>query len=317
VLSAGQQTLSVTFTPTDSADYNTVSGSVTIAVDQVGSTVGIAASSSESMLNSAVTFTATVSRMAGTPTGTVNFEDGTTVLGSAALSAGVCTFTTSSLAAGSHAITAVYSGDANDVGSSSAAVAELVIDFALSASGASSSGSGAAQTVLPGGSATYTIALAPTAGTTLPTAATLTVTGLPTGATAAITPSTWTPLTALSWQLPANTSLADVSLTFDIPLQTASAHTVTDPNAFSRTLPPLLLSLLLLPLAGKLRRAGKRMSTILLLVLLAAGAAATTGLTGCGAGNGFFAQPQKAYIVTITVTAGSLSHSTNVTLTVL
>jgi hypothetical protein len=316
VLSAGQQTLSVTFTPTDSADYNTVSGSVGIAVDQAGSTVGIAASSSESMLNSAVTFTATVSRTAGTPTGTVSFEDGTTVLGSATLSGGTCTFTTSSLTAGSHAITAVYSGDANDVASSSAALAELVIDFAVNAGGASSSGSGAAQTVLPGGSATYTIALAPTAGIAFPTAATLTVTGLPTGATAAITPSTWTPLTALSWQLPANTTLADVSLTFDIPLQTASAHTVTGPNAFSRTLLPLLLSLLLLPLAGKLRRAGKRMSTILLLVLLTAGAATATGLTGCGAGNGFFAQPQKTYVVTVTVTAGSLSHSTNVTLTV-
>jgi hypothetical protein len=287
-----------------------------IAVNQVGSTVGLAASSSESMLQSAVTFTATVTRPAGTPTGTVNFEDGATVLGSATLSAGMCTFTTSSLTAGPHAITAVYSGDANDVASSSAALTELVIDFAVNAA---SSGSDAAQTVLPGGSATYTIALAPTAGTAFPTPATLTVTGLPTGATAALTPSSWTPLTglALSWQLPANTTLSDVSLTFDIPLQTASAHSVTAPNAFSRTLPPLLLSLLLLPFAGKLRRAGKRMrNTILLLVLLTAGAAAMTGLTGCGTGNGFFAQPQKTHIVTITVTAGSLSHSTNVTLTV-
>ena len=39
-------------------------------------------------------------------------------------------------------------------------------------------------------------------------------------------------------------------------------------------------------------------------------------LNGCGGGNGFFAQPQKSYVVVVTVATGSLSHSTNVTLTV-
>jgi hypothetical protein len=52
------------------------------------------------------------------------------------------------------------------------------------------------------------------------------------------------------------------------------------------------------------------------LLLLATSAAAMAGVTGCGGSNGFFAQPQKAYTVVVTVTAGSLSHSTNVTLTV-
>jgi hypothetical protein len=41
-----------------------------------------------------------------------------------------------------------------------------------------------------------------------------------------------------------------------------------------------------------------------------------TALGGCGSTNGFFGQPQKTYIVTVTVTTGTLSHSTNVTLTV-
>ena len=79
----------------------------------------------------------------------------------------------------------------------------------------------------------------------------------------------------------------------------------------------MLWGILLLPFAGKLRRAGKRMGgTISLLLLLATGAAAMTALNGCGSTNGFFGQPQKVYIVTVTVTAGTLSHSTNVTLTV-
>ena len=82
-------------------------------------------------------------------------------------------------------------------------------------------------------------------------------------------------------------------------------------------MPPLLWGILLLPFAGKLRRAGKRMGrTMLLLLLLTPGAAGVAGLTGCGTNNGFFGQPQKAYNITVTVTAGSLSHSTHLTLTV-
>ena len=148
VLSAGQQTLSVIFTPTDAADYNPASGSVVLAVDQVASAVILATSSHASMLQSAITFSSTVSAPAGTPTGTVNFLDGATVLGPGTLSAGVAMFTTSSLAAGSHSITAVYGGGTNYVGATSAALAQLVIDFGVSATG---SASVAGQTVTTGG----------------------------------------------------------------------------------------------------------------------------------------------------------------------
>jgi len=69
-----------------------------------------------------VTFTATVAAVApgaGAPTGTVTFKDGNMVLGTASVGAGgTAMFTTSFAAAGGHAITAVYSGDGNFVGSS-------------------------------------------------------------------------------------------------------------------------------------------------------------------------------------------------------
>jgi len=39
-------------------------------------------------------------------------------------------------------------------------------------------------------------------------------------------------------------------------------------------------------------------------------------LTGCGVGEGIFAQPQQSYTVTVTGTSGTLSHSATVTLTV-
>jgi len=61
-----------------------------------------------------VTFTATVTipgPFAFIPTGTVTFLDGATAIGSATLnSSGIATFTTTSLATGSHAITASYGG---------------------------------------------------------------------------------------------------------------------------------------------------------------------------------------------------------------
>ena len=65
-----------------------------------------------------MTFTATVvnsSPGAATPTGTVTFMDGTTMLGTGTLSTTdgltTATFTTTKLAVGSHSITAVYGGD--------------------------------------------------------------------------------------------------------------------------------------------------------------------------------------------------------------
>jgi len=76
-----------------------------------------------------VTFTATVAAVVpgtGTPTGTVTFLDGATVLGTGTLSGGVATFTDSALAAGSHSISFTYGGDANFQGSSSAAVSQTV-----------------------------------------------------------------------------------------------------------------------------------------------------------------------------------------------
>src|SRR5262249_23635611 len=74
-----------------------------------------------------VTFTATVSVAAGTPTGTVVFNDGATTLGSAALNAsGVATLTVTTLAAGSHSMTAVYGGDPTVAASTSAAAGQPV-----------------------------------------------------------------------------------------------------------------------------------------------------------------------------------------------
>ena len=63
-------------------------------VEQDGTTTAVVSSANPSVFGQSVTFTATVSPTApgsGTPTGTVIFMDGSTVLGSPILSGGVAT----------------------------------------------------------------------------------------------------------------------------------------------------------------------------------------------------------------------------------
>jgi hypothetical protein len=71
-----------------------------------------------------VTFTATVSP--ATATGTVQFLDGSTLLGTVALSSGNASLLTSTLNGGRHFITAVYGGDASFSGSTSAVLTQTV-----------------------------------------------------------------------------------------------------------------------------------------------------------------------------------------------
>ena len=103
---------------------------VSQAVGQAGTTTSVAASPSSSVYGQSVTFTATIGVVmpgAGTPTGSVTFMDGSTTLGTGTLNGtGTASFTTSDLAIGSHAITAVYGGDGNFTTSSSNAASQIV-----------------------------------------------------------------------------------------------------------------------------------------------------------------------------------------------
>ena len=83
-----------------------------IVINPLVSTTAVVTSGSPSNPGVSVTFTATVTTAAPVPTGTMQFMDGATALGSpVALVNGVATFSTTTLATGAHAITAVYGGD--------------------------------------------------------------------------------------------------------------------------------------------------------------------------------------------------------------
>jgi hypothetical protein len=93
-----------------------VAGAFGEPVNRGATTTAVGSAPNPSVMNTAVTFTATISvtsPAAGTPTGSVTFKEGTTVLGSGTLSAGQATFSTTGLGVGSHTITAVYAGDGN------------------------------------------------------------------------------------------------------------------------------------------------------------------------------------------------------------
>ena len=91
-------------------------------VDPAATVSSVIASSNSSAVGQPVTFTALVSTLApgsGTPTGTVAFFDGSTLLGSANLVNGSASLTLSSLTSGSHSIRAAFAGSDNFASSSS------------------------------------------------------------------------------------------------------------------------------------------------------------------------------------------------------
>ncbi len=299
----------------------TGSATGTLVVSQVPSATSVASSANPSLAEEAVTFTTTVSAALGTPTGTVTFLDGTAALGRTPLAGHVATLSTSALVAGSHAITAVYSGDTNFAASTSSVLAQSVLNFSLTSTSGTGTGSSGgtpitSQTTAPGGTANYPLLVAPTVGFSFPAPVTLSVSGLPSGATATVTPSPWTQLTATTWSFPARVAQVPLSLAVQLPPPVAHLDLRNLPK---RSVPPVVLGILLLPFARRLRSLARRLSGVgSLVLLLAAGMVALTALTGCGATSGLFGpqQAQQTYTLTVTAVSGALTHSTTLTLTV-
>jgi len=161
---------------------SSTSGNVSLTVSQAASTTSLASNVNPSTSGQSVTFSATV--LPSVATGTVQFFDGGTSLGTATLSGGRASVSTSSLAVGSHSITATYGGDANDTGSTSSMLTQTVNpapagDFSLSATPTS-------RTVVQGNSTTYTATVSAVNGFT--ETVTFSASGLPAGANASFSP---------------------------------------------------------------------------------------------------------------------------------
>ncbi|HEU5400129.1 MAG TPA: Ig-like domain repeat protein [Terriglobales bacterium] len=144
-------TLSIDFLPTTALGANTslpLNESVSITTNTLnttGTNQGVAVSGTEVLANGSVTLnvssdpasvgtpitlTATVTGSTGgpTPTGSVSFYNGTTLLaGPLTLSSGVASYTTSSLTVGTYSISVSYSGDANYLAANSQTVTEIIV----------------------------------------------------------------------------------------------------------------------------------------------------------------------------------------------
>ena len=109
------------------AQHGAASAERSHAVDAASSRTALAALGGPGVFGQSVSFIATVTGPGATPTGTVAFLDGTTMLGvSVTNGAGQATFSTGALAVGTRAITARFEGSSHHAASSSNAVDQQV-----------------------------------------------------------------------------------------------------------------------------------------------------------------------------------------------
>ncbi|MBN2463258.1 MAG: Ig-like domain repeat protein, partial [Dehalococcoidia bacterium] len=135
-LLAGDHTITAEYGGDDNFNFSPLNPIVQ-AVNKADTSTVLVSDLNPSVYGETVTFTATVTAVppgAGTPTGTVNFKEGAATLGTGNLNgAGQATFTTSSLSAGDHNITAEYGGDGNFNASNSSPPLTQIINKANTA----------------------------------------------------------------------------------------------------------------------------------------------------------------------------------------
>lgn len=130
---------------------------------KTATTTTLTSSLNPSNVGDVVTFTTTVAPTGAT--GSVQFFDGLTSLGIATLSGGTASLPTSALTAGSHSITAAYSGDGTYSSSTSAVLTQTVNDNTPPATGSFTlTASSSSVTVARNGSTQFTITVTPANG---------------------------------------------------------------------------------------------------------------------------------------------------------
>ena len=302
-LTVGTHSITANYTDTSSSDFAASTSSPVTQVVLASTTTTLTSSANPSVAGQSVTLTATVKSSSGTPAGNVTFMDGSTALGTKALSAGVATLATSTLTTTTHTITAVYGGNSTFAESTSTAISQTVQDFKIAITSLSPA------SVSPGGSATATITLTSVNGYNTA----VTVTG-------SVSP---TVSEGPSWKLSSSTLTPSSSgATATLTLTTVGSSAALIPPANERKFflaIGLFLPAIFISTAGLSSKNRRGMLSCFLAVLALAGCLV---FTSCGSssvtnpppGNG--GTPAGKYTVTITATAGTASHTTTTTLTV-
>jgi hypothetical protein len=246
------------------------------------------------------------------PTGTVTFYNGTTALGTGTVNgSGQATFSTTTLAAGTDTLTAVYTGDAIYTGSTSAGVTETVQagqqDFTVGTPSTS-------YTVVTQNNLTTSVTLSSVNGFT--DTVNLSCGSLPTYMTCSLSPA--------SANLAANGTAGS---TLTIGTATVQAYLLHGPDPLHPGSSPVNLALTLCPiglLAGiavfPTRRA-RRNPRLRLFVLLLAVIPMAVGITGCATPSivhDLLSAATGTYTIPITATGVNTrtNHTIQLTLTV-
>jgi hypothetical protein len=168
-------------------NHNAATATIAHVVGKALTTTVMASSANPSVFGQTTTLTATVTSGAGTPSGTVEFKEGTTVLGTVTLNgSGVASLDLSDLSVGDHAIVASYSGAANFDPSSIAEPTQIVNKASTTIAVTSSS-----NPIIVGSAVTFTATLQVTApGAGAPTGSVTFKEGATTLGTAALNGST-------------------------------------------------------------------------------------------------------------------------------
>jgi Bacterial Ig-like domain (group 3)/FG-GAP-like repeat len=157
----GSYVISATYSGS-ATDSPSTSPLVDVAVNPATTTTLLTASPNPANFGQTVTLSAVVTSAFGTPSGTFNFYDGATLLGSQPVANGAATFSTNGLSIGNHILTAVYSGATDFSASTSNVVDENITtpNFSISISPSS-------QSVYTGESAIYTVTFTQASGLNL------------------------------------------------------------------------------------------------------------------------------------------------------
>jgi hypothetical protein len=161
-LSVGPHSITASYSG-DSNFLSSASTALSQVVNQAASTTTLSSSANPSASGQNVTFTATVSPSAAT--GTVQFFDGATSLGTVPLSGGKATLSTSALLVGPHSITANYNGDTNYAGSTSSVLPQTVNSLISTTTSLTSS----LNPSVRGQQVTFTATVKPSSGAGTPT----------------------------------------------------------------------------------------------------------------------------------------------------
>ena len=132
-----------------------------VSVSQATTSLVVGSSVNASTFGQSVTFTATITPSSGSgETGTVTFYDNGASIGTGAVSGGAASLTTSTLAVGTHPITAAYGGDTNFVESTTTTTLSQVVNKAPTGVSLQSS----LNPSNSGQSVTFTATITPTTG---------------------------------------------------------------------------------------------------------------------------------------------------------